>query len=603
MSESTLDPAIKGLECKHVCYTTAKDGSAHDLLVVKENIHYHDGRVVPNLRFIVDFKRPFYIDRAAFAPPGSHGTYKDKKEWQQQTKLQRFTCTQVDLPNSIFRAVNPGRVPTRPQRLREVCRSPYVYGADVTTPVLVKRHYMDKWPQCNGVHGTPMTVCNLDTETDMVKGTGDIVMTSLAMDKRVRLYVTEDFLRSVRDPINNIHVAFEHYLGEVKKRREIDLQVVIVKDAADSALQALKQIHEWKPDIVAIWNMNFDIKKMMSVIERAGLDLGEAFSDPSVPPVFKKFQYQEGASTKVTQSGKTMPLPPFDQWHTLSVPASYQVIDAMCLYRKLRFAKGMENGYGLDAVLKRNECGGKLKFKEADHLTGAQWHAFMQKNYPVEYCIYNCWDTISMQELDEKTGDICRQLGLHSGHSEFSKFPSQPRRTWDDLHFECLERGLVAATTSDQMRVEMDAKTTPLTGWIVTLPSHQVKDTGMQILEEIPDFSTMVWSHVADLDITATYPTGECIANISRETTVCELVAIEGLDDRTQRSVGINLTGGHVNAAEICTRVFKAPTFDVLLSDYLKIKGIETNITELGWVDDLSGDAIAEEEGEEEEAY
>ena len=80
-------------------------------------------------------------------------------------------------------------------------------------------------------------------------------------------------------------------------------------------------------------------------------------------------------------------------------------------------------------------------------------------------------------------------------------------------------------------------------------------------------------------------------------------MAIEGLDDRTQRSVGINLTGGHVNAAEICTRVFKAPTFDVLLSDYLKIKGIETNITELGWVDDLSGDAIAEEEGEEEEAY
>lgn len=105
------------------------------------------------------------------------------------------------------------------------------------------------------------------------------------------------------------------------------------------------------------------------------------------------------------------------------------------------------------------------------------------------------------------------------------------------------------------------------------------------------------------LDITATYPTGECIANISRETTVCELVAVEGLDERTQRSVGINLTGGHVNAAEICTRVFKAPTYDVLLADYLMTKGIVTTVVEVGWIDDQSGEDLDEETEEEEEAF
>jgi hypothetical protein len=87
--------------------------------------------------------------------------------------------------------------------------------------------------------------------------------------------------------------------------------------------------------------------------------------------------------------------------------------------------------------------------------------------------------------------------------------------------------------------------------------------------------------------------------NISKETTVAELVKIEGLDDRTQRSIGINLTGGHINAVEICTRVFKAPTFDVLLADYLAEKGIETNLAELTWIDDRSGDTVEEEDDEE----
>ena len=498
MAESTLDPAIKGIECKHVCYTVAKDGSAHDLLVVKEAIHYHDGRVEPNLRLIPDFKRPFYIDRAAFAPPGSHGTYIDKKEWQAMGKLQRFMCTQVDMPNAIYRALNPNRVPSRPQRLREVCRSPYVYGADVTTPVLVKHYYMEKWPQCNGANGTPLSVCNLDTETDCVRGTGEIIMLSLAMDRRVQLYISEIFLKGVVNPIANIRTAFDYYLGDYKAKRNIELDIHIVKDAAEVTLQGIRQSHAWKPDIMAIWNMNFDMKKMTHELEKVGHDLGEVFADPDIPPFFRKFQYQEGSSTKVTQSGKTTPVPPFDQWHTATFPASFQVIDAMCLYRKLRFSNGMETGYGLDAVLHRNLGIRKLKFKEADHLTGLQWHAFMQKNYPVEYCVYNCFDTISMQELDEKTGDISRQLGLHSGPSEFSKFPSQPRRTWDDLHFVCLEQGLVAATTSDQLRTELDAKTYDLRGWISTLPSHQVMDTGLKVLEEIPDYSTLIWSHVAD---------------------------------------------------------------------------------------------------------
>lgn len=98
------------------------------------------------------------------------------------------------------------------------------------------------------------------------------------------------------------------------------------------------------------------------------------------------------------------------------------------------------------------------------------------------------------------------------------------------------------------------------------------------------------------LDVEGTYPNVEIICNISKQTTACEIIKIEGVDERIQRSIGINLTGGHVNAVEICTRVYKAPTFDTLLSDYMAAKeGRRNEENVLEWIDDFSGEELDEE--------
>lgn len=70
------------------------------------------------------------------------------------------------------------------------------------------------------------------------------------------------------------------------------------------------------------------------------------------------------------------------------------------------------------------------------------------------------------------------------------------------------------------------------------------------------------------LDIESTYPTEQDVLNISKETTIFELAQIEGIDDRKRRALGINLSGGHVNAVEICCSVYAAPTFDTLLNAF-----------------------------------
>lgn len=108
------------------------------------------------------------------------------------------------------------------------------------------------------------------------------------------------------------------------------------------------------------------------------------------------------------------------------------------------------------------------------------------------------------------------------------------------------------------------------TNWTksITLPAHLVADTGIPILKELPKIKSCARINVYDLDVAGTYPNVECLMNISKETTFRELSQIKGIEDNVRRSIGINLTGGIVNAMEICCNVYKLPTFNQLLNDF-----------------------------------
>ena len=97
-------------------------------------------------------------------------------------------------------------------------------------------------------------------------------------------------------------------------------------------------------------------------------------------------------------------------------------------------------------------------------------------------------------------------------------------------------------------------------------------DNGMALIKELPDVRSMMKTMLADLDLEGTYPTLEDILNISRETTMRELSKIRGVPEEAQRLVGINLTGGTVNALEIGAEAFKLPTPSVWLEAYEQSK-------------------------------
>lgn len=475
---------ILGYECRFAVFCQNRY-SENDLHVIKEIIHTKDGRQIPNIRKIYDYKRPFWVAKPA------HRKYTQHREWEDVDNLKKFETKQSRLGTSIARALGQ---PGFNGDIRKLYDSPYVYGADILSTALIKHRYLKSFPNLI----TPYSVACFDTEKDMKLGTEEINMATISFKKKVYTAINKSFFEGYSDIIPRLRKTMDKYLSEYITKRNIEWEVELVDSDVDIVIKCMNKMHEWKPDFMAIWNMNFDVPLMEESLRKKGIDPADVFSDPSVEKEFRFFRYKQGPNKKVTDSGKVMPLKPAEQWHTLYTPCSSYFIDAMCAYQKIRMQEGSEPSYALDAILNKELGIRKLNFKEAEHLDKVDWHIFMQSKYPFEYVIYNVFDCISMEELDEKTTDLSFTLPLFSEASDFANFKSQPRRLVDKLHFECLDKGKVIGVTSQKLKSELDTMTVPLTDLIVTLPAELRTNEGLKCIAENPNLSTNIYTMVAD---------------------------------------------------------------------------------------------------------
>jgi hypothetical protein len=561
----TLKPEdIAGLECKHAVYTRSSQNPRSDMVTVKEIIHTKDGRKLPRLRAFKDYERPFWITTK------QHQTYKGKKEWEYEKKLQKYMTKQCTMNQAICAAQGYGNPNTQ---LKILARNPYLFGCDISTPTLIKALYQQKSDNLF----TPNTVAVIDSETDMVKGDGkDPIILTVTFKDKVFITVREDWIAGIAMPKETILKAMHQHLSKYIEERNITFEILITPSMSDMCVKVIEKCHEWQPDFVTFWNMDFDMTVMLDVLQANGVNLADLFSDPRVEPDYRYFNYRRGPSVKQKADGTIENLASYDRWHVVEHPASFQFIDAMCVYRQIRKAKGKEPSYSLDYTLKKQLNLGKLYFDtgESEAKEGSvEWHVEMQLNFKIPYVVYNVFDCIGVELLDEKTRDLQTQVSVLSGYSEYGVFHSNPKRTSDKLHFFCLNIGKVAGTVSDTMSDENDPFLLGPEEWIVTLPTHLVENNGLPLLEELPEVRSSVRKYVSDADITSTYPNGEIIMNLSKETTMMELGRIQGITGSRQRLIGINLTGGPANAIEILHEVVKAPTPVEMLELYKTSKG------------------------------
>jgi hypothetical protein len=323
-------------------------------------------------------------------------------------------------------------------------------------------------------------------------------MATISFKNRVFTAVQKSFVKGYTDVDSQVHKLAEKYIGDTIKVRGINLEILICDTEIDVVRQVINRAHEWMPDFLSVWNIEFDMDKIITACDRANINPAEILAHPTLPNEYKNFRFKKGAAKKVTASGVVKVFKPAERWHTVFCPASFYWIDAMCSYKQVRTGSPEESSYSLDNILNKHLNVGKLKFKEADSYKGLEWHKFMQSQYPLEYIVYNIFDCVSMEMLDEKILDLQLSVPMFSGSSDFQHFNSQPRRSANALHFYCLENNQVIGTTSGEMKDEDDSKTTTLGDWIVMLPSHLVANNGLAIIEENPNIHTNIRFAVAD---------------------------------------------------------------------------------------------------------
>ena len=524
------------------------------------------------MRLVKNFTRPVFFTRPNLR------THKEKREFEKVENLIRVDCRQSELKKTVARMVGK---PWSHESLRELCGSPYVYAADIpSTLVLKKAFYTDKYPTLN----TPRSVAMFDTETDMIDGIGDIIVTSACFGNEAFLGVQKRKIEGYDNPVAYFDKACDKFLKKYIEERNLKITFYIADDEITLLKETFKKIHSWRPDFLAIWNMNFDVPKILTACERACVDPADILCDPNIPAIHRICKYREGPTKKVTASGKQMPIKPANQWHTLELTASFYVIDAMCVYRRIRGGAELPS-YSLDSILALELKGmTKLRIPEAEKYKKGKWHKFMQERMIFEYLAYGLFDSYSMLLLDEKTKDLSRTLPYLCEATSFHDYSSQTKRLRDNFYLFATENlGMILASLGPKKKEKKevvvsfddevigeeeileeegaDDTTLDRRNWVVTLRAFMTV-LGQPLILEDPKLCTLIRAFVYDSDVVSSYPNCTLVGNVSKQTTRKEIIRIGNVPEVVFRMQNLNFVFGVTNALEYSQVMLGLPQFD-----------------------------------------
>lgn len=562
-------------ECKNVAYAT-DDEKQNDFVLVKEVIHTKDGRFIPRILMLENVRRPVYVTRKEFR------NHKEKKEYEKKGNCQEVWTSDVNMGNAIQMALGAS-FPDPRKKLKQICTSPFVYWADLPVTSYIKQKYMMKWKD----KVTPNRICVYDVETREEDKSRDPWLMSFVLDDEIHFFCTKDYAARIgknweerlvvkaKEMLAKIQFREKNKITdqiEVKEKNVIDGYKIFTYECLNSGLcvqRMFEEIHPRLPDLMVAWNHEFDIKRMMEALDRAGIRPEDVFSHPDVPEKYRKVWFKEDKAAKKTES-KKLTKAPSQQWHVLYCMASFYFVDAMVLFRSLRVHEGQRPSYKLNAILDTEIGLNKLDIPGLPYEEKLEWHLKAQRDYALEYCVYNIFDNLMIVLLDRKTNDLSSAISILAGYSMYDIFPSLPKRICVAFTYYLYAQDLVIGSVGSAMRNDFDDEVIGTDGWIVTLTACMNAENGLNVLKELPTFYSAFRGQAADADLTQAYPSATNMMNQSRETTIIELLAITGVPEHVRRAAGVNLTAGKVNAMDIACSLFQLPEKDTVLDAFNK---------------------------------
>jgi hypothetical protein len=551
-------------ELAFATYSASKTNGIDDMLIAKEHLFLETGEVIPNLSYYKNHKRTFWVTKE------DKRNHQYKKEFEVFENLDAYTCTERELPYTLFNALN-GYYPRGLPNVNDLYKSPYVYGTNPTLPSLLKRKYRKKWPKAN----SPFTLAAMDYEWDVVNGNGEILAGAVSFKHNLHIAVTAEFLGKQRvNAEETINKLLYKYLKEHMTNRKITPIISVVNSSAEIIINLFRSVHEWKPDILGFWNISGDIDKILESLKKYNIDPADVFSDPSVPKEYRLFKWKKDNQRRKKSNGDEVSVNFHDLWHKLTCTASFYCVCLKALFKRVRAADKNRNRYDLDTILHEILNLAKLKFKGlADNLTRVDWHKKMQTEHKLEYMVYLAFDCISLELLDEKTNDAALSFNTLSTNSDFVNFPSNPSKLSENIHYGLLDKNKGAlCAVGGSMRCDIDRFVPGLKNWIIALPPELEYNMGRRIVNDYPTLRTNIILNAADIDVEGAYPTNGIILNISVATRVFEVCGCPTLSENERRAIGINLSNLRGNALSIAKKTHGYPELDSLLNDFIKSK-------------------------------
>lgn len=566
---------IKGFHCQHAFYSQRTDRQS-DMLFIKEQAVLHDGTRHTNLRLRFDEPRPFYITKPMFR------NHTDKLEYTDLTNVDYFESPQYCLAENVARQLR--YYGKNSWNMRTLASTNHLYGSDISPTSLFRNKYRKKWPDL-----VPPTssLAVIDSETCVKAGPlfQKTIIVTISFKEKCYIGILEDWLGGYSVNCKALLMpVMKELIGDILIKRGItsdDIDLFIGKTPAEIIERGIRRLHEWQPDFVGVWNLDYDMVKFIrgltdyneqrfeAALRGTDEELAQIFSDPMVPDDYRYFKYWQGKDTHVAQDGKARKLKHTEKWHTVEAPASFQWIDMMLYYYQRRKSGGMMS-VGLNACLERHEIGvSKLHFDCGVPTDTVDWHKKMQDDHKLIYLVYALFDCISSEMLDEKTMDVSVHLVNSIAYSDLRFLTSLPKKFVDGFHYNLIENGSILGTVSDTLRKDYDKILIGVDEWIVTLASHALEPVGIPVIKEIPDLRSSIFIHLSDADLVRTYPSAGINLNIGRTTTYKEpTIKLKGITEEQRREFGVNWTGGKVNAIELCVTGLGLPYPDELLKMY-----------------------------------
>jgi hypothetical protein len=435
----------------HSCSIRTKTGNA---VIVKEKNQYEDGTIKPNLVLYENPKRSFYITQPKYR------TYNYKPEYELASRLDKITVSDHELYSKVAELFNLGPGYHSADKL---FKSPYIFGADINVEALIKMRYMNQYPDSSLLP----TVGFLDIETSI--DTNQIIMISYLHDTTVHTAILRSFFFEEkgkdRVPINLddlvpfIQKNLEGRTKDINFTYDIKIFDIEIKLIA----WIMQCIHMSETDFISIWNMNFDIPKILATIVKSGYRPEDLFHNPKLPTRCKYLKYHEDKQKKDHFTLK---------WHWLYSSCGTQCVDAMGLYSQCRRTQGYLDKYSLDNVLDKEIQMGKLPL-----ISGS--HVIMQRHHFKEYIVYNIFDVIGLKLLEDRINDFV-SMHVLIGPTPVSKFATQTTRSTNDMYYDLINKGMILSSKSgDDPFIKFD-KYLPRVGGAV-LSASRVRGVGIPL--------------------------------------------------------------------------------------------------------------------------